>query len=454
MHGRVLIVDDDRNMCELVQDSLDSRGFDTSFHLSAQAALAALKEEEFEVVVTDLQMPGMDGIDLCVKIADSHPSVSVVVMTSFGSMETAVRALRAGAYDYVTKPIEMDMLALTLARAIDHRDLQQQVKTLTDLVARTGSFESLIGECAPMREIFDLITRIGDSEASVLVTGESGTGKELVARALHRRSRRHDAPFVAVNCAALPENLLESELFGHTRGAFTDARNDRKGLFLQADGGSLFLDELGALPLPLQPKLLRALEQRTVRAIGSDKEVPFDVRLIAATNSDLESAVESGQFREDLYFRINVIQLEVPPLRARGSDILLLAQHFLEQLGAGSNSRALEIPRTVAEKLLAYDWPGNVRELRNAIEHASVLARHDKIIADDLPRNIRDFRSSGLVAASGNPAELPGLVEVERRYIEHVMRTVSNNRTLAARILGIDRKTLYRKLSRYDESGR
>ena len=452
MPGRVLIVDDDRSMCEMVDEDISSRGFEAAWCTSAEEAFALLKENAFDVVLTDLQMPGMGGIDLCDRVVSNYPDIPVVVMTSFGSMETAVTALRAGAYDFITKPVEMDMLALTLERSIIHRALQEKVKKLDKLVAQTRRFESLIGESVPMQSIFDLIARVADSEASVLILGESGTGKELVAHALHHQSSRHEAPFVAVNCAALPEALLESELFGHTRGAFTDAKADRKGLFLKADGGSLFLDELGALPLTLQPKLLRVMEERTVRAVGSDEEVPFNVRIIAATNSDLESAVEEGQFREDLYFRVNVIQLEIPPLRSRGADILLLAQYFLEQFGARPGSSALEISNAVAEKLLGYNWPGNVRELRNAIEHASVLARQEQIIVDDLPKNIRAYRSSQIITASNNPAELASMEEVERRYILHVLKAVAGNRTLAARVLGLDRKTLYRKLRQYDES--
>lgn len=452
MLGRILIVDDDQSMCEMVEADICSRGFESSWCTSAEKAFALLKEEEFDVVLTDLQMPGMDGIDLCDRIVNNYPDVPVVVMTSFGSMETAVTALRAGAYDFVTKPVEMDILALTLERAVNHRALQGKVKKLSELVAQSHRFEALLGESVPMQNIFDLITRVADSEASILILGESGTGKEMVARALHQQSRRHNGPFIAVNCAALPDALLESELFGHTKGAFTDAKADRKGLFLQADGGTLFLDELGALPLTLQPKLLRALEEHSVRPVGSDKDVSFDVRLLAATNSDLESVVEAGRFRDDLFFRINVIQLEMPPLRSRGADILLLAQHFLEQFGARSGSRALEISSPAAEKLLGYNWPGNVRELRNAIEHASVLARHEQIIVEDLPKNIRAYRSSQLVAGSNNPAELVSIEEFERRYILHVLQAVAGNRTLAARILQLDRKTLYRKLRQYEES--
>jgi two-component system response regulator HydG len=300
-----------------------------------------------------------------------------------------------------------------------------------------------------MQRLYDLITRVADSEASILIIGESGTGKELVAQALHKKSRRHDAPFIAVNCAALPEALLESELFGHTKGAFTDAKIERKGLFLQADGGTLFLDEIGAFPLTLQPKLLRALEEHSLRPVGSDKEVSFDVRVIAGTNRDLESAIEEGQFRDDLFFRINVIQVELPPLRSRGTDILLLAQHFLEQFATRSSKQVVGISDKVADKLLGYAWPGNVRELRNAIEHAVALTRYQRLAVEDLPEKIRAYHRSHVLVGSNNPTELVSIEEVERRYILHVLQSVGNNKTMAARILGFDRKTLYRKLCHY-----
>ena len=449
MPGRVLIVDDDRSMCEMIETDLRGRDFDPSWYLSAEEAFSVLKDEDFDVVLTDLQMPGMNGVDLCERIVANRSDVPVVVITAFGSMETAVDALRAGAYDFITKPIEMDLLAFTLERAIKHRSLQEKVKTLSELVEQSKHFEGLLGESIPMQKLYDLVARIADSETSVLIIGESGTGKELVAQALHIQSRRHARPFVAVNCAALPETLLESELFGHTKGAFTDAKAERKGLFRQADGGTLFLDEIGAFPLTLQPKLLRALEERSVRPVGSDREVSFDVRLIAGTNRDLESAIEEGRFRDDLFFRINVIQVEVPPLRSRSTDILLLAQHFLEQFAARSSKQVVGMSDSVANKLLSYTWPGNVRELRNAIEHAVALTRYENIAVEDLPEKIRAYHSSHILVGSNNPTELVPMEEVERRYILHVLKVVGGNRTLAARVLGLDRKTLYRKLSRY-----
>jgi two-component system response regulator HydG len=284
----------------------------------------------------------------------------------------------------------------------------------------------------------------------VLITGESGTGKELVARSLHQRSARRAGPFVAINCAALPETLLESELFGHKKGAFTDARADRSGLFLQADGGTLLLDEIGDFPLALQAKLLRALETGAVRPVGGDRDASFDVRVLAATNRDLEATVEDGRFRQDLFFRINVIQLDVPPLRSRGTDILLLAQHFLEQFAAASKKNITGISEAVAGKLLSYDWPGNVRELRNAMERAVVLTRYEKLAVEDLPERIRNYRNSEVFIGGDDPGELLSMEAVEERYIRHVLRVVGGNKARASRVLGFDRKTLYRKLERIE----
>ena len=330
MPGRVLIVDDEQSMCELLEVDLRMRDFKTAWFTSADEAFQALSKESFDVVLTDLNMPGGGGIDLCERIVANRPDIPVIVMTAFGSLETAIAAIRAGAYDFVTKPIEMNLLGVSLERAVQHRNLQEKVKLLSATVARSQRFGDILGSSTPMQELFDQLARFADSETAVLITGESGTGKELVARAIHRQSRRAEKPFVAINCAALPDALLESELFGHAAGAFTDARGERKGLFLQAEGGTLLLDEVGELPLAMQPKLLRALEENRIRPVGSDQEVPFDVRILTATNRDLETAVEEGRFREDLFFRVNVIQCDLPSLRARGTDILLLAQHFLE----------------------------------------------------------------------------------------------------------------------------
>jgi DNA-binding NtrC family response regulator len=449
MSGRILIVDDEQSMCEMLEADLRRRGFAVVWHTSASTAFTDLQSEDYDVVLADLNMPGMSGIELCERIVANRADVPVVVMTAFGSMESAIAAIRAGAYDFIAKPFELDALVLILERAVRHRALQEKVNRLSEAVKQSQRFDELIGDSPPMRELFAQLTRIADTESAVLITGESGTGKELVAHALHNRSRRAAGPFVAINCSALPETLLESELFGYKRGAFTDAKSDRKGLLLQANGGTFFLDEIGEMPLALQPKLLRALEERRVRPLGGDAEQSFEARIIAASNRDLPAAVDEGRFREDLFYRLNVITVEVPPLRARGADILLLAENFIRHFAARSGKRVIGLSNQAAEKLLGYIWPGNVRELRNAVEHAVALTPYEKLTVEDLPKNIRAYHSSHVLLGSDNPTELVSLEEVERRYILHVLKSVGGNQTHAARILGLNRKTLYRKLQQY-----
>jgi len=453
----VLVVDDDASMCETLQVGLEPRGFDVRWTTSPQEAADLMHSGAFEAVVTDLNMRGMNGIQLCERIAADRPDLPVIVITAFGSLDTAVAAIRAGAYDFITKPLELEALILALDRALTHGRLRVFFKSMREQLSDASAgiqFEELTGASPAMRRVHEMIERIGDSDASVLITGESGTGKEVVARALHRRGRRKSGPFVAINCAALPETLLESELFGHARGAFTDARAARSRLFVQASGGTLFLDEIGEMPLALQPKLLRALQERRVRPLGGEGETPFDVRLVTATNRDLETAVHEGRFREDLYFRVNVIHVPLPPLRARGGDILLLAQRFLGEYAARSGKQMTGLSPQAAERLLAYAWPGNVRELENCIERAVALAQHDLVLPDDLPEKIRAYRRSHVLVASDDPAELVPLEEVERRYILRVMEAVGGNKSQAAQVLGLGRKTLYRKLEAYGEHER
>ena len=448
-NGHILLVDDDRELCEALSVGLGRRGFTVTTRGSAEEATAALGALPLDAVVTDLHMRGSSGIDLCGEIAARWPLLPVLVLTAFGSLETAVQAIRAGAYDFISKPVEMDVLHIALDRAVRHKRLRDEVKLLREEVARSpGSPADLIGQSEAMRRVVDLIDRIADAEVSVLVTGESGTGKEVVARALHARSRRKGGPFVALNCAAVPEALLESELFGHVRGAFTDAREARAGLFQQACGGSLFLDEIGDMPLSLQPKLLRVLQERVVRPVGGSQEIPVDVRILAATNRDLEEAIEERRFREDLYFRINVVQLPIPPLRARGADVLLIAQHFTSRSAGRAGKSVLGIAPAAAERMLAYAWPGNVRELQNCIERAVALTHYDHLSVDDLPEKIRDYRRSHVLVAGDDPTELVAMEEVERRYIRRVMEAVQGNKAAAARVLGYDRKRLYRKLDK------
>ncbi len=450
MSGRLLVVDDDRGMCETLALVLGKRGFDVTWSTQPAEALDRLRTADVDVVVTDLNMPGMSGLELCERIVGSRPDVPVVVLTAFGRLDTAIAAIRAGAYDFLTKPVENDALVVALGRAVQHRRLQEEVAQLRRAVEDATRFGRVLGTSAAMTAVYDVLERIADSNSSVLITGESGTGKEVVARELHERGPRRSGPFVAINCSAMPEALLESELFGHVRGAFTDARTPRAGLCVQANGGTLLLDEIGDMPIALQPKLLRALQERTVRPVGGDTEVPFDVRVIATTNRDLRSRIDDGLFREDLYFRINVIHIQLPPLRARGGDVLLLAQHFVDLHAARAGRSVTGIAPAAAEKLIAYAWPGNVRELQNCIERAVALARGERITVDDLPETVRAYKRSHVLVASDDPSELVSLAEVERRYILRVVEAVGGNKTLAAQTLGVTRKTLYRKLQEYD----
>jgi DNA-binding NtrC family response regulator len=448
MERRLLIIDDDRSMCDVLESELGRREFEVTSCTAPHDALALFEQSDFGLVITDVNMAGMSGVELCKQLVARREDMPVIVITAYANMETAISAIRAGAYDFVTKPFDMDELALTIERALRHRQLREEVKRLRKAVDVTQRFDEILGTSPAMLKMCELVTRVAETETTVLVTGESGTGKELVARALHAKSGRKDGPFVAINCAAMPEPLLESELFGHVKGAFTDARTARPGLFIKASRGTLFLDEIGEMPGGMQAKLLRALQERTVRAVGGDQEQPFDARIIAATNRDLETEVEEKRFREDLFYRINVVRIHVPPLRARGGDILLLAQNFLERFAAQGRRPVVGMTSAAADKLLNYPWPGNVRELQNCIERAVALAQFDQIGVDDVPEKIKDYKTARISIESNDPSELLPMEEVERRYILKVLEAVGGNKTLAAQVLGFDRRTLYRKLDR------
>lgn len=448
MSHRVLIIDDDPATCELLAAELSETGMEVETCTSGDEALRSIERGSFDAVATDLNMAGMSGLDLCQRLAASRPELPVIVITAFGSVQTAVEAMRCGAYDFITKPFDTDVLELALRRAVERSSLAREVRRLREAVAQAEGFGDLIGESRPMRELYATLDKVADTGTSVLITGETGSGKELVARGLHDRSRRARAPFVALNCAAVPHQLLESELFGHARGAFTDAKSSHDGLFLQANSGTVFLDEIAELPLELQPKLLRALQERSVRPVGGTSDSSFDVRVIAATNRNLDEAVDRGEFRRDLLFRLNVIQIELPPLRRRGNDVLLLAQHFVDVFSAKLDRDVRGLTREAAGSLLAYDWPGNVRELQNVIERAVALAEQDEITADDLPAKLRGIRA--VFVEDGEPdSELLPLDEVERRHVARVIAAAGGNKARAARILGVDRKTLYRKLEKH-----
>jgi two-component system response regulator HydG len=450
MIGSILALDDDSSVCDLIRDSLTAEGFRVETTTRDDAALTLLDERDFDVVITDLNLQGKDGLTVCREVLARRPDTAVIVITAFGTMESAIAAIRAGAYDFVSKPFDVRDLALTARRAAEHRRLRGEVQRLREQVdlSQVGVGQ-LIGECTSMQRVYDLVKRVAVHDASVIISGESGTGKELVARAVHAGSERKDKPFIAINCGAISETLLESELFGHVRGAFTDAKASRQGLFEQADGGTLFLDEVGEMPLGMQVKLLRVLQERVVRPVGGNTEVHVDVRLIAATNRDLQTEVDQGRFREDLYYRLNVVNLQLPPLRNRGNDILLLAQHFIDKLAHRLQKPVTGISADAARKMLEYDWPGNVRQLENCIERAITLTRYEQLTVEDLPESIRRHQSTDTSVPEVAPEHMPTLSTLERRYIEKVLRVSKDNKTLAASILGVDRRTLYRKLQRF-----
>jgi two-component system, NtrC family, response regulator HydG len=450
MTDRVLIVDDDPDACALLETALSRLGYAAEATQSPGDALERAGHNHYAAILTDLEMGEMNGLALCERLLGMASDVPVVVVTGHASMETAINAMRAGAYDFLTKPVDNKLLALSVARAVEHRRLNSEVKRLREEVEERGLGSSpLIGDSGAMRRVHDLVGRVARSDASVLITGESGTGKELVARAIHSGSARKDGPFVAINCAAVPHSLLESELFGHAKGAFTDAKAQRSGLFVEASGGTLFLDEIGEMPLEMQAKLLRALQERSVRPVGSTQEVPFDARIVTATHRDLEADTGGGRFRQDLFYRINVVRVDLPPLRDRGNDILKLASFFLERFSKGAGRERVTLSPAVAEKLLNYDWPGNVRELENCMERVVTMARFDQVSVEDLPEKIRTHRRELSLHVPDPTAHVPTVDEIERRHILHVIKLVDGNKSRAAQLLGLDRRTLYRKLERY-----
>jgi two-component system response regulator HydG len=446
MLARILVVDDEPDEGELLRDLLARRGHDTRLVTNGDAALSAVNRGDIDAVVTDVRMDGMSGIQLCERMKSSHPDVPAIVVTGQADVETAIAALRAGAYDFVTKPLNPDAVAAAVSRAVEQKALRGELRLLRRAFDATRPIDDLIGDSPAIKQVGELVARIADGDATVLVTGESGTGKELVARAVHRLGPRRDEPFVALNCGAVPGNLLESELFGHVKGAFTDARRDRPGLFQQAGAGTVFLDEIGEMPLDMQVKLLRVLQERMVRPVGGDEETPFSARVVCATNRDLETEVEEGRFRQDLFYRVNVVSIEVPPLRSRPGDTLLLAQHFLTRIATRTGKHVVAFHPDAARRLLDYDWPGNVRELENCIERAVALSRHTEIVVDDLPEKVREHQSSRLIIEGDDPTELVTLSEMERRYVRRVLGACGGNKTQAARVLGIDRRSLYRRL--------
>ncbi len=446
--AQLLVVDDDPEMSELLAEILEDEGYSARTAGSAKEALWMLQSVPFHVVITDLRMKGMSGMELLTDIHTTYPQVEVIMITAFGTVDTAIEAIRAGAYDYITKPFKTDQILAVVHRAVEKVGLQTQVARLSG--SEEMEFHGIVGVDPAMRQVFEYVRRVAGSPANVLIVGESGTGKDLIARAIHRESGCAGA-LVPVNCAAIPDTLMEGEFFGAKKGAYTDAKEDRAGLFEQAADGTLFLDEVAEIPLPLQGKLLRVLQDHKVRRLGDQREVAVTARIVSATNRDLAQMVAEGNFREDLYYRLNVIPIQLPPLRERAMDIPLLVAHVVRRLCEENHRSAMTISDGAMARLSRYPWPGNVRELANVLERAVILAQGDLLTQHDLPESLGMGTDEAAEAPPTDDLATGGqtLAEVERAYILRVLAESDDNRTVAAQRLGIDRKTLYRKLERY-----
>jgi len=442
----VIVVDDDREMANVLSDVLTEAGYRVLSAGSGKEALTLVKEQDPDLLITDLRMSGMSGHQLQLELKRMAPTLPVVIITAFGSIPTAIESMKLGAFDYLTKPFGNDELLLVVSRALEDCKLRQEVRRLRSELAHSYGLPNIIATDPKMIAVLGMIEQIADSSASVLITGESGTGKDLIARALHFSSARCDGPFIPINCAAIPESLIESELFGYVKGAFTDARQGKTGLFVAARGGTLFLDEIGEMPPPLQAKLLRAIEDKRIRPLGAIEETSIDVRIVAASNTDLDKAIAERKFRSDLYYRLATVTLPVPPLRERPQDIALLARHFLIRASAeaGKNIRDLDPDATAC--LMRYRWPGNVRELQSAIQTGVILSRDSTFGVKDLPARITGSGAPAAKLLEDAVERRLSLDQLEREYVRAVLESVNGNKTEASVVLQIDRKTLYRKL--------
>ena len=448
----VLVVDDEKNTREGLGRAL-RRDYDVVLAESAAAALKALDERPADVMLSDVRMPGEDGLALLRKVREKHPATVCILLTAYGTVETAVEAMKLGAQNFLTKPVNLDQLDLVLERALRARDLERENRDLKRRLDARYGLENIVGSSPAMERLFDVIRQAAPTQATVLIEGASGTGKELVAQAIHHLSPRSSGPFVAVQCGALPATLLESELFGHEKGAFTGAIERRKGRFERADGGTLFLDEISEIDLSVQVKLLRVLETRQFERVGGTETLSTDIRIIAATNRDLKAYVAEGKFREDLYYRLDVVDIRMPTLAERATDIPMLCDHFVREFAPRNGRRILGIEPAALAVLQAYPWPGNVRELRNAVEKMVVLSRGDLLTVQDVPANIRDGAESA-ARTSPEPVPTESLAQAEKRKILAALSDAGGNRSRAAEALGISRRTLHRKLAAWGVSGR
>lgn len=449
MKPNILVVEDEELMRLILRQLLEDEGFRVLTADSAENALQIFAGEEIAVILTDIKMAGMDGLQLLDQIKTIDDEAIVIIMTAYSSIDTAIAALRKGAYDYVTKPFVNEDLLQTIKNAVRTKELFRENRNLRRELDKRYSFAEIVGTSEVLQNVFRLVEKVADTDASILIEGESGTGKELIARSIHFNSRRAARPFLAVNCGALPESLLESELFGHSKGAFTGAATDKKGLLRSADGGTLFLDEIGEMPAVLQVKLLRALQEHEVLPLGTSAAVKFDARIIAATNKNLETEVAENRFREDLFYRLNVIEIQLPPLRTRREDIPLLVKHFAGDIARRQKTREKTVSKNAMSALVNFNWKGNIRELQNVIERAFILS-DEEIKTENLPAKIT-LNSQNNFDMRDPEGLRPTLEEMERRYILEVLKSVGEDKADAAEILGIDLSTLYRKLKRYEE---
>jgi DNA-binding NtrC family response regulator len=443
MRTAVLIVDDEETARTFCVDALNELGFEAQTADSAKLALDMLESGQFDIVLSDVRMPGMSGPELLKTIRETYPDIDVVMMTGYGTIPSAVQAIKQGAYDYLAKPLKLEDLRRVFQRLVEKQELAAENRLLREQVRTRHGFANLIGTSPKMQKVYRLILKVSPKRHPVLIVGESGTGKELVARAIHAYSPWHMKPFVPVDCGALSPTLIESELFGHVRGAFTGATQSRLGLLATAQGGTVFLDEIAELPVDLQVKMLRALQEREIKPIGSNERTRLDARIIAATNQELQSAVRRGNFRKELYFRLDVVSIKIPPLRERKSDIPALVHYFLERYGGGE-SRVAGMSYEAMTRLMSYDWPGNVRELENCVQRALALGSGPVIQVKDLPSNLLYQ-----VANAGEARETPSLKELERRAILEALEATRGDRLRAAKLLGIGKTTIYRKLKEY-----
>ena len=449
MAARILIVDDDRAHLSMLQTMLSGWSYETRLAEDGESAVRTAKEIPFDAVLMDVRMAGQGGIEALREIKEYNPAIPVLIMTAYSSVDNAVEALKAGAYDYLTKPLDFDVLQLTLQRALDHVRLETENKALRQRLPPGFDLSHIVGKSEAMQQLLETVATVAPTEATVLITGQSGTGKELIAKAIHGNSERKNGPLVTVNCAALTESLLESELFGHEKGAFTGAERKREGRFMQAHKGTIFLDEIGEVPLPMQAKLLRVIQEREIQRVGSDQPIQVDVRILAATNKELSHEVQQGAFREDLFHRLNVIRLDVPPLAAREGDIPLLAQHFLEEYAAKNRKNVKGFTPQAMDLLLKHVWPGNVRELENAVERGVILAAGEYIAPRELPLSLLQEAET---TDNGPSSALAGrnLEDIEKEAIARTLRQTEGNKSETARLLGITRATLHKKLKKYE----